>query len=162
MAARIMLVLSDRQWTLMAIHLASAMARSRRGEVILLKLVAVRHPVLLADDAGYLDYTSEDRQAVWEFEKTAAAYGVPYSTVVCRYASYVHAVVDAAEQLGAEAVFAPHAASRLPIWSAVQHWWLRHSLTRHGRALYTLEHTGDTPDWSPAITLTVGGSSLPE
>ena len=49
--SRLLLVMSDSAWTSAALHLACAMARRRQTDIVLLKMVPVRHPVLLGTAA---------------------------------------------------------------------------------------------------------------
>ncbi|MCI0399146.1 MAG: hypothetical protein L0332_25860 [Chloroflexi bacterium] len=150
---KVMLVLSERQWTLQALHLACALVRNQGGEIVLVKMVPVRHPAMLGTAAGYLDFTDQEEQAIRDFAATAEDYNVPFSITLCQYASYSNAVLSAAEQLQARIIFAPPPRSVIPLWSVVQQWWLKQSLARGHRTLYTLQQAGASPGWTPSITL---------
>ena len=94
--SRIMVVVGGRQWTLGAIHLAGAVARSNGREVILLQMVPVRHPWLLGTDLGLLDFSLEDQCNLVEYKQILARYDVCFSVCVFQYDAYVSGLVDAA------------------------------------------------------------------
>jgi hypothetical protein len=58
--SRLMIIMGERAWTLAALHLACAMSRRGQTEVLLLKMIPVRHPALLGTEAGLLDFAAED------------------------------------------------------------------------------------------------------
>lgn len=157
----VLLVSGEQQWTAKAFHLACAMARSNGGRVTLVKMVAVGHPALLGSPEGsrYLDH--KEMAALTELAATADRYGVPVQITVCQFASYAHALVDAAEQLDAAAVFASLPASHIPFWSRFQQWRVERSLARGGRTLHTLEQFGGPLEWAPSATQTIPAGPTP-
>lgn len=152
-ANKIMIVLGDRQWTLNALHLACAMVRNNNGEVILVKMVPVQHPIMLGTDAGYRDFTVQDEESTCFFAATAEDYGVPFSVFVCQYASYVSGIADVAEQIEVTAVFCQSPRSHVPFWAKVQKWLLEQALARRHIALYMLEQSDGTLEWTPSVTI---------
>lgn len=150
---RLMIVMGDRSWTLAALHLACAMSRRNQTELLLLKMTPVRHPLLLGTSMGSLSFTAADEQALQELEAAAAEYGLSVDVKVCQYASYWHAVVDAAEQVDAAAVMIHIPPSPIPYW---HHWRcrsLRRQLARQQRELITLDDLPPSLTWTPSITL---------
>ena len=113
----VLVVPGDCRWTLKALNLACAMARSHDGQVILLKMAAAGHPALLGSPEGLRYVTDSDRQALAELKTTAEEYNVPAQVTLFAYANYAHALVSAVEQLDARALFATLPPSRLPFWA---------------------------------------------
>ncbi len=148
---KLMIVLGERQWTMQALHLACAMARRQDVTLILVKMVPVVHPQMLGTASGNLHFTLQDEQELQEYASTAEDYGVSFELTVCQYASFIHAVVDVAEQLAITAVFAAIPHSHVPFWVPINRWWLRLQLNWHNRHLYTLEPSGGDLEWTPAI-----------
>ena len=151
--SRLLIVMGERAWTLAALHLACAMSRRSQTEVVLLTMVPVRHPLLLGTDAGSLNFTPENAEALKDMAATAEDYGVSLNIEVCQYANYWHAVVDAAEQLGATAVIIHIPHTPIPFWSNLRRWLLRHQLARQQQLLFTLDDLIPSLTWTPSITL---------
>jgi len=152
-----MIVLGERPWTMQALHLACAMARRQDITIVLVKMTPVIHPLQLGTEAGMLQLSRQDELDIQEFSATAEDYGVDFILEICQYANFIHAVVDAAEQLAVTAVFANVPPSHLQPWTQIQRWWLRWQLTWHNHQLYTLEQTGGKLEWTPAILLSDKG-----
>ena len=157
----ILLIPGERKWTSKALHLACAMARSNDGHVILLKMVAAGHPALLGSPEGSRNVTHNEMRALAELATTAEKYDVPVTVTLCQYASYARALVDAAEQLSAAAVFAPMPASRVPLWARFQAWRLEGNLARAGCTLHTVEPAGGPLEWTPSATQVASTSTVP-
>lgn len=151
--SRLMIVMSDTAWTMAALHLACAMSRRGEANVLLLKMIPVRHPALLGTTAGSLDFTPADGVALADMTATAQDYGVALDTEVCQYASYWHAVVDAAEQLEVTAVITQIPSSPLPYWSRFRRWLLRRQLASQHQLLLTLDDLTPSLTWTPSLTL---------
>jgi hypothetical protein len=150
---RIMLVLGERQWTLGTLHLACAVARSNDHQIILLKMVPVRQPLLLGTDMGYVDFTFEEQCNVNEYTRIAASYGVCFEVCVLQYANYIPALMQAADQCEATVVFAALPHRLIPLRHRIEVWWLKRALCRHHRSLYLLEQPDDVVAWTLSITL---------
>jgi hypothetical protein len=151
--SRLMIVMGDRAWTLAALHLACAMSRRDQADVLLLKMVPVRHPLLLGTEAGSLNFTAKDADALADMAATAEDYGVSLDVQLCQYANYWHAVVDAAEQVGVTAVAVHIPSSAIPYWHDFRRWWLRRQLARQQQLLITLDDLAPSLTWTPSITL---------
>ena len=156
-ATRVMIVLGERAWTMQALHLACAMARRQDVTIVLVKMVPVMHPLLLGTEAGRLALSRQDELDIQDFAATAEDYGVDFAVEICQFANFIHAVVDAAEQLEITAVFADVPATHFHPWTQLQRWWLRLQLTWHNHPLYTLEQTGGKLEWTPTILLSDKG-----
>jgi hypothetical protein len=128
------------------------MARSNEGQLFLLNMVPVSHPALLGSPEGSRNLTCEQMQVMAELATTAGKYDVPITVTMCQYASYRRALVDAAEQLGAVALFAPRLSSRIPLWAPFQAWRLEDNLARIGCTWHTLEPAGGPLEWTPSAT----------
>ncbi|MBX3059168.1 MAG: hypothetical protein KF770_22090 [Anaerolineae bacterium] len=151
--SRLMIVMGETQWTLAALHLACTMSRCDQAELLLLKMLPVRHPLLLGTAGGSLSFTAVDAQLLELMAMTAEDYGFPLEIRHCQYANYWHAVVDAAEQLAVTAVLVHIPASPIPYWQTIRHWWLHRQLTRQRQLLLTLDNLSPSLTWTPTITL---------
>src|SRR2546428_56721 len=112
----IMVQITDRRWTLAAMHLACALARPCGAEVALVKMVPVQHVGWLGTDLGYLRLTLDDRKDMTDYETITEDYGVPSSRHFYQYATLPGAIVDAAEYVNAGVVFATLPTSIIPFW----------------------------------------------
>lgn len=151
--SRLMIVMGETQWTLAALHLACAMSRRDQTELLLLKMLPARHPLLLGTPGGSLSFTAVDAQALENMAATAEDYGVTLTVRCCQYTNYWPAVVDAAAQLAVTAVLVHIPASPIPYWQAIRHWWLHRQLTRQRQLLLTLDNLSPSLTWTPTITL---------
>lgn len=151
--SRLLIVMDDRAWTLAALHLACSMSRRNQTEVVLLKMIPVRHPLLLGTSAGFLNFTAADTAALSDMRATAEDYGVVIDVQVCAYANYWHAVVNVAEQLKVTAVIIRLPSSPLPYWSRFRHWLLCRQLRRQRQLLLTLDALTPSLTWTPSLTL---------
>ena len=149
----LMIVMSDVRWTQAALHLACAMSRRDQAALLLLKMIPVRHPLLLGTPGGALNFSAVDAQLLELMAMTAEDYGIPLEIRRCQYANYWHAVVDAAEQLAVTAVLVHIPPSPIPYWQAYRRWWLRRQLSRQHQHLLTLDDLAPSLTWTPAITL---------
>src|SRR5947208_3225386 len=102
----IMVQITDRRWTLAAMHLACALARPAGAEVALVKMVPVQHVGWLGTDLGNLRLTPADRKDMSEYESITEDYGVQSSRHFYQYVTLPGALVDAAEYVNAQVVFA--------------------------------------------------------
>lgn len=151
--SRLLIVMGDRAWTLAALHLACAMSRRSQAEVVLLKMVPVRHPLLLGTDASLLNFTPEDAGDLSDMAATAEDYGVVLDVQLCSYANYWHAVTSAAEQLGVTAVIIHIPHSPIPYWGNLRRWLLRRQLARQQQLLFALDDLTPSLTWTPSIAL---------
>ena len=151
--SRLMIIMGDRGWTQAALHLTCAMSRRGAAEVALLKMVPVRHPLLLGTEDGFVDFTTEDATALEEMAATAEDYGVSLDVQLFQYTNYWSGVVDAAAQLNVTAVIAHVPPSRIPYWHDFRHWWLRRRLARQHRLFFALDDLTPSLVWTPSITL---------
>lgn len=151
--SRLLIVMGNRAWTLAALHLACAMSRRSQTKVVLLKMVPVRHPLLLGTDASLLNFTPDDAEALSDLAATAEDYGVALDVLLYPYANYWHAVTSAAEQLGVTAVIIHIPHSPLSFWGNLRRWLLRRQLARERQLLFTLDDLAPSLTWTPSITL---------
>lgn len=156
----IMVVIGEHDWTLKAAHLASAVALSRCGEVLLLKMIAVRHPILLGTDLGYMDLTVQDQQQITEYERIVARYGVRVEGCIFQYSGYVSGLIDAAGQFHASIVFALPPRRPFAFQHRLDVWRLGKGLARHDRRLYTLEPIGGEAEGTPYFVSDVQPEAL--
>lgn len=145
----IMVQLSDEQWTLEAMHLASALARNVSGEVVLLYLALAPNPGLLG--WGITPPTFAEERQINSYAAVAEDYGVAFRVQPIQYVSLVDALIQAAQQLNATVLFAHITSSTIPLWRRFQLWSLKHQLG--DCQLYTLdtEHVLHVKQTAPAI-----------
>ncbi|MEP7289283.1 MAG: hypothetical protein ABI947_26320 [Chloroflexota bacterium] len=137
----IMVQMSERAWTLKAIHLACTLARGTNTGVALVKMLPVQHLGWLGTEFGYQNFTQQDHLELRDYLATAEDYAVEVSTHVFQYATLYDAIADAANYVKASIVFANIPDSRIPYWHKFQIWSLRQRLISHQQKLYML----DTP-----------------
>jgi hypothetical protein len=134
--------MADRAWTEAALHVACAMAHSSNGSegtVVLLRMIQMQHYSWLGTDFGWESFSPEESSAIWSYKAIAEKYGVELCVEPMQWLDYVDALVQAADDLDADAVFAHVPASKLPLWRRCQTWDLRRQLQHRQRALYTLD-----------------------
>lgn len=151
--SRLLIVMGDRAWTLAALHLACAMSRRSQTEIVLLKMVPVRHPLLLGTEASLVNFTPDDAEALSDIAATAEDYGVALDVQLYPYVNYWHAVASAAEQLGVTAVIIHISHSPIPFWGNLRRWLLHRQLARQRQLLFTLDDLAPSLTWTPSITL---------
>lgn len=134
----IIVQMADREWTEKALHVACAMARYDESSIVLLRLIETQYS-WLGTDFGYEPLSPDESNAVWDYKAIAEKYGIEFSVEPMQWVTFVGAVVDAVEALGAEAAFAVLPHSVLPLWHKFQTWDLRRQLQKRGCTLYTLE-----------------------
>jgi hypothetical protein len=147
----IMVQVTERQWTLAAMHLACALARQAGLEVALVKMVPVQHVGWLGTELGNLSLTPQDRKDMRDYQMITEDYGVQSSNHYFQYVTLSDAIVDAAAYVEAQVVFATLPASVIPYWRRFQLWWLHQSLARQHRSFYTLEQPVDAAIWTPSV-----------
>ncbi len=138
----ILVQMADGRWTMQAVHLASAMARSMAGRVVLLYLMPVKNPGLLGSELGITPPTPQEHEEMAECASIAEDYGVEISVQPMQYESLTDALVQAAELLEPFALFACVPESIIPLWRRFQLWTLQRQLAVQHCRLYTLDQPG--------------------
>jgi hypothetical protein len=100
-----------------------------------------------------VDFSFEAQCSVHEYAWIVASYGVCFEVCIFQYATYTSALVQAADQFEAAAVFAALPRRLIPLWHRIEVWWLKKALSRRHRSLYLLEQPDDVVAWTPLITL---------
>lgn len=131
----IMVQFSDEQWTLEAIHLASALARNLNGQVVLLYLSLAPNPGLLG--WGIVPPTLAEERQMQNYGAVAEDYGVVFRVQPVQFIALAEALVQTSDALGASALFAHLPSSPIPVWRQLQLWNLKRRLGEC--QLYTLE-----------------------
>ncbi len=147
----ILICIDEPQWTLEALHLASALALDTGWPIRLVKLVPVGGPTLLGQDGAYRQVTPAESREVQSYIATLQDYGVTYSLTLFQYLTRADAIVDVAGELDAPVVFATLPHSRLAWWRRFGLWTLRRQMAQQGRKLYTLENALEALVWSPPV-----------
>ena len=146
-----MVATGERQWTLEAMHLACALARNTGKDLVLVQMVSVSQPSYLGANFAHWNDTAEDQAHMRDYVHTAEDYGVNLSVTVFEYIDYVPGLVQAAEHVDAEFVFATLPKSAIPYLRRLRLWNLRRELKP--RTLYTLDPDTTMPEWKPTITV---------
>lgn len=139
----ILVQISASRWTLQAVHLACSLARNNDARVILLRLIPVYHPGYLGTEFVDSAMTPQEYKDITTYSATAEDYGVMMTIQPMQYLTALDAVVNAAEQVKADIVFARVPASRISYWHKFQIWNLQRRLVPARRQLYTLDQSED-------------------
>jgi hypothetical protein len=151
---RVMMIqIADPTWTLKALHCAGAMARQQSAKIVLVKMVPVQHMGWLGTDFGYLNISEQEREEIADYQSMLEDYGVEFELCLFQYATLAEALVEAAEYVNAQIVFATLPESAIPFWRSYQLLNLRRSLARSSRDW--IEHPDDalTPAPAPALAI---------
>jgi hypothetical protein len=149
----IMVQMADRKWTMQALHLACALARNNHAEVVLLRLTPVKNLGLLGSELANVPPSDDEYEDLGRFGQTAEDYGVPMRVQPMQYTTLIDAIDQAAEFLGAQAVFAKLPQNAIPYWRKFQVWSLSRSLASRCCQLYTLDEPTTDVEWTPSVTV---------
>jgi hypothetical protein len=149
----ILVQISDRAWTMKAMHFACAIARNTQSRLTLLHLIQVRSPYLLGTELGIIPPPSHELEEIDEYDMIAEDYGLEVTLQPMRIVSLTSALVQAAEYLHASVVFMHVPENVFPFWHKLQLWNLRRQLTAQGCQLYTLDEPIQNEDWVPSMSL---------
>lgn len=140
---KIMVVIGEHEWTLDAVHQACALARRDGNQLVLLKMVPVKHHLLLGTDPG--SFVNKDEQSrVMEYLSLVDSYAVSCSICIFQYVAYSNALLSAAEQLDIRTIFASFPQEWLSAWRRFKISWLKRRLVRYDRALHVLDQAVQT------------------
>jgi hypothetical protein len=131
----IMIQVGDRAWTAETLHSACVLARRTGAEIALVKTVPVQHVTWLGTDFGYRLLTEREREELRDYELTLEDYGIQFSISVMQYATLFDAIVQAAESVGAQIIFAQLPNRVIPYWHNIQMAMLRRRLAHQQRQL---------------------------
>lgn len=146
----IMVQMADKQWTMEAMHLASAVARNTDARIVLLRLALANNPGLLG--WGMMAPTAEERRQMEEYASIAEDYGVEFDVQPMQFVTLVDALAQAARQRQAAALFAHIPHSSIPYWRRFRLWSLKRQLG--DCRLYTLEEPQPIRFEEPALAET--------
>jgi len=149
----ILVQMTEKQWTMPALHLACALARNTQAQIILLQLMPVAHASYLGTQFGYTAPTPQELDDIDEYKATAEDYGITLTIQPMQCLTPLDAVVDAAGQLNADAVFAYVPKSPIPYWQKFQKWTLRRRLSAANRQLFMLDKSDEMNGRLPTITV---------
>ncbi|MBZ0288788.1 MAG: hypothetical protein K8I30_14315, partial [Anaerolineae bacterium] len=149
----ILVQIADEKWTMEALHLACALARSTGAQVALLRLIQVRHLSYLGTSFGNTPPDNREYQLLKEYAATAEDYGVPLTIQSMRCVSVMDALVEAVDQLESVILFAHIAPTRISYWRRFQVWNLGRRLALKRCQLFTLDQPVGFIKWMPAVTV---------
>jgi hypothetical protein len=149
----IMVQISDRQWTMQAVHLACALARNTNASLVLLHLMNVRSPYLLGTEYGVIPPTRHELEDISELNRIAEDYGLEVTLQRMQYVAFTDALVQAVEHTRSAIVFLDLPENTFPFWRKLQLWNLRRQLRALGCRLYTLDEPEQTGEWMPSVSI---------
>jgi hypothetical protein len=148
---KIMVQVTNKSWTIEALHLACAMARGGETTITLVRFMEVGHPSYLGTSMGSIVPTAQEYRELQEYQATAEDYGVEFDVRSIQCLSPLEVIAQAAEELEADVVFAHVPESAIPYWRKFQIWNLERSLkSQHGQ-LYTLDKPANASEWVPSV-----------
>lgn len=125
--------IADRAWTLEALHCACLLARHTSARIALVKMIPVQHPGWLGTEAGYMNFTPAEQADFSDYQATIEDYGVAFSALTLQYVTLAEALIQAAEYVNAQVVFARIPEYGIPLWTRFQCWALQRAFARQGR-----------------------------
>jgi hypothetical protein len=151
----IMVQVSDRVWTMNALHSACQLARNFGARLVLVQMIPVQHAQWLGSDLGNANFTQQERATLKDYEATIEDYGIDYGLLLFQYESVVEAITQAAEHVNAQIVFARIQESRIPFWSRFQKWALNRQLNHQNCQWY--QHPIYDPKVSGGVAEAISG-----
>jgi len=142
----ILVQLADQQWTRQALHLACALARGQDHHIVLLRLMPVRHMSYLGTDWGNQPMSDTEYDLLED-------YGVEVNVIHMQSVSALESVIQAAELLEANTVFAQIPTSHIPYWHTLHRWLVEQRFMLARRTLYTLEEPRTSLEPGASITV---------
>lgn len=149
----ILVQMAEEKWTMEALHLACALARSTAAQVALLRTIQVPHPGYLGTTFGDKPPDKAEYHRLKEYAATAEDYRINLEVHSMQCLSSLDAVVEAADSLDAVVVFAQVLPSRIVYWRTFQIWNLRRRLALKHRQLFTLDQPRSILEWTPSIVV---------
>jgi hypothetical protein len=145
--ANIIVQVADPQWTTLALHLASALARNIGGHVTLLYLMPVRNPGLCDSALGASCPGWQQQKQFHEYGAICEDYGVDCVLQPMQYVTYAEALCDAAVILKANASFVKKPDSHFSLWNRFLTWRLHKAMRSIGCQLYLVDTDTRMIDW---------------
>lgn len=131
----IMVQITERSWTLEALHAAAVMARQMSAKVALVQMIPVTHLNTLGTELGYRNFSEAKQHNLVDYESMVEDYGVEFDVQLFQYATLADAIEQAADFVDARIVFATLPRSIFPWWSSFQLRELRRHLAQQQRKL---------------------------
>jgi hypothetical protein len=148
-----MIQMSTSQWTQSALSLAFAISHRENLDVVLVKFIDVPHVQWLGSALGHKNFTPAEYAALIAYRTIAEDNGIDLNVTTMQYVTLFDAVLNAAEQLNAQTVFACLEPSIIPYWHKYQVGRLERRLRGQGRQFYSLEQpvTPDPTNWTSSV-----------
>jgi len=124
----IMVQISNREWTLEALHCACRQARNTSARIALVKLIPVQHTSWLGTEWGYMNFTHQEQADFADYQATIEDYGLEFTPMPFQYVTLPEAIAEVAESIDAQLVFAQLPESMIPFWTKFQQWMLNRQL----------------------------------
>lgn len=150
----ILVQLSEYNWTIQAMHLACALARSNQTNLIVLRLDHVTHPANLGTEFGQNPPGKQEIKVLEACAEIAEQYSVPFQLAAIQCATTEGALLTAVDEYYADILFAPVSITRLPVWHKVKTWNFVRRLSALDCQLFTLDKTAHSPEQPLSIEIT--------
>lgn len=128
----IMVQVADPDWTLEAVHCACRTARQASMQIILMQMIPVQFTQWLGTEAGYVNFSHQERVRFAGYKNTIEDYGLDVDFRLFQYSTWVEGTTQAAAYASATIVFAKQPTSRLSFWARFQTWQLKGKLDSLG------------------------------
>ncbi len=131
----IMVQVANHEWNKQALYYACTLARRGVSKISLVKMIPVQHIAWLGTEFGNLNLTNAERIELADCAATVEDYGVEYSTLVFQYTTLSDALLDAAQHVQADVVFATLPHGLFPWWDKFREENLRRQFAKQQRVL---------------------------
>jgi hypothetical protein len=148
---KIVVQISDREWTMQAVHFACAMARNTESTLVLLQLWPVTNAGLLGTGIGADALSARNALDIEEYETIAEDYGVPLVVQPMECESLIEATMQAAAQLKAAALFMHLSQRRFAFWHQFQVRHIQRRLAAFHCRLYLCDRQDQNETWLPSV-----------
>jgi hypothetical protein len=149
----ILVQFAERQWTMRAMHLACAMARSSDAQVLLLVLSRVPSPFLLGAEIAMMRPTPRELAALHDCAHIANEYGVALRVEPMQYDTIGGAIAQAVVEYEAVAAFVQMPHSRMPFADRLERWSIQRQLRACGFRLSLIAESAQDVAWVPTMKM---------
>lgn len=135
---RILVQMDDRPWTWQALTQACEEAQESNASIVLVKLLPQDYLAWICDDCNAYVFTAADTDDIRDYQDLADSYEVPLSIRVFEYHDLAQGIVKAADEMGAESVYAVVPPSAIPFMHDAPLLQLEHALHEHHHELHAV------------------------
>lgn len=136
MAARILVQMESHAWTMEALRQACVEAKATGAAIVLVKMLPDDYLAWFCDECDTYCFTEADTADIRTYEALAQEYNVPISVRVFQYQDLEDGIIKAADELGANTVYAVVPPSAIPFFHDAPLRHLQHELSEHHHTLH--------------------------